>query len=107
MKNLNSPWKSLQIVLFHALLLSQNNMKEVIIIYEKMLAKFNRLDLQISRLQKELQKFPPGKLICTHNKNYIKWFHSDGHIQTYIPKKKRAYAEQLAIKKYLSARLDD
>ena len=72
-----------------------------------MLAESRRLELEISSLQAQVKTFPSGKLICTHNKKYIKWFHSDGHIQTYIPKKKRAYAEQLAIKKYLSARLDD
>ncbi len=29
----------------------------------------------------------------------MKWFHSDGHTQTYIPKKHREYAQQLAYKK--------
>lgn len=72
-----------------------------------MLAESRRLEQEISSLQAQLKTFPFGNLICTHNKNYVKWFHSDGHIQTYIPKKKREFAEQLAIKKYLSARLDD
>lgn len=72
-----------------------------------MLAESRRLENEITSIQAQLKTFPSGKLICTHNKNYLKWFHSDGHTQTYIPKKKRAYAEQLAIKKYLSATLDD
>lgn len=72
-----------------------------------MLAESRRLEKEISSLQAQLKTFPSGKLICTHNKNYLKWFHSDGHTQTYIPKKNRKYAEQLAIKKYLSAMLDD
>lgn len=72
-----------------------------------MLAESRRLEKEITSLQAQLKTFPSGKLICVHNKNYIKWFHSDGHTQTYIPKKKREYAEQLAIKKYLTAMLDD
>ena len=82
-------------------------MKEVIIIYEKMLAKFNRLDLQISRLQKELQKFPPGKLICTRNKTRYKWYQSDGHNISYLSKKNWSLAQTLALKKYLSCSLHD
>ena len=31
----------------------------------------------------------------------MKWFHSDGHTQTYIPKKHREYAQQLAYKRFL------
>ena len=37
----------------------------------------------------------------------MKWYKSDGHTKTYIPKKQRALAEQLAIKKYLSLNLED
>lgn len=47
---------------------------------------------------------PPGKLICTRNENRYKWFQSDGHSSSYIHKKNRPLAEQLAIKKYLSIR---
>lgn len=31
----------------------------------------------------------------------MKWFHSDGHTHTYIPKKHREYAQQLAYKRFL------
>ena len=31
----------------------------------------------------------------------MKWFHSDGHTQTYIPNKHREYAQQLAYKRFL------
>ena len=44
---------------------------------------------------------PDGKIICVHNGNRVKWFHSDGHTQTYIPKKHREYAQQLAYKRFL------
>ncbi len=76
-------------------------------LYEQMLAERRRLDKEISSLQAQLKQFPAGKLICTHNNNYFKWFHSDGHSQTYIPKKNKLYAEQLASKKYLTTLLND
>lgn len=44
---------------------------------------------------------PDGKIICVHNGNRVKWFRSDGHTQTYIPKKHREYAQQLAYKRFL------
>lgn len=44
---------------------------------------------------------PDGKIICVHNGNRVKWFYSDGHTQTYIPKKHREYAQQLAYKRFL------
>lgn len=72
-----------------------------------MLAESQRLDNEISLLQKQLKTFPPGKLICTRNQNRFKWYQSDGHNYVYIPKKNRSLAEKLAIKKYLSSKLDD
>lgn len=71
-----------------------------------MLAEHTRLNEEISVLQSKIKSFPDGKLICVHNGNHFKWFHSDGHTHTYIPKKQREYAEQLAIKKYLTTQLD-
>ena len=73
----------------------------------QMLDRRNELDEKISAIQQKLLNYPNGKLICTQNGKYIKWYHSDGHIQTYISKKKREYAEQLAAKKYWSLRLDE
>ena len=46
---------------------------------------------------------PEGKLICCGNKFY----RSDGHKKTYIKKKDKVLAEKLAVKKYLSALLED
>ena len=70
-----------------------------------MLAEYTRLEEKILDLQSELESFPDGKLICVNNGQHFKWFHSDGHTQTYIPKKQREYAEQLAVKKYLATQL--
>lgn len=76
-------------------------------IYERILAERQRLDRQISSLENQLKTFPEGKLICTRNKNRYKWYISDGHLSTYLPKKERQLAEQLAAKKYISVLLED
>lgn len=72
-----------------------------------MLAASKKLDLQISHLQQQLKEFPPGKLICTRNQNRYKWYQSDGHNLSYIRKKNYPHAQNLAIKKYLTALLKD
>ena len=59
-----------------------------------MLAEHKRLEKEISDLQSKLKSFPDGKLFCVHNGNHYKWFHSDGHTKTYIPKKHKEYAEK-------------
>ena len=43
---------------------------------------------------------PKGKLICAKNGAYIKWYKSDGHNITYIPKRNRELAERLAYKRF-------
>lgn len=72
-----------------------------------MLAEKERLKSQINSLQEQLATFPEGKLICTHNGKYQKWYQSIGSTQTYIPKKERPLAEQLATKKYLTLLLSN
>ena len=73
--------------------------------YDRMLAEHDRLDSEIQELQTKLKKFPKGKLFCTKNRQYFKWYITDGKTQTYLPKSKRSLAEKLATKKYLSLRL--
>lgn len=58
-------------------------------------------------MQKKLESFPEGKIFCSRTGTRYKWYYSDGHKQTYIPKKERPYAEKLALKKYLSHLLDE
>ena len=72
-----------------------------------MLSESRRLDKQISHLENQLKNFPNGKLVCTRNQNRYKWYQSDGHNCTYIPKKNHQFAEQLAVKKFLSLSLED
>ena len=61
------------------------------------------MEKQIKQVKKQLKAMPEGKLICCKNK----WYRSDGHKKTYIKKKDRQLAEQLAAKKYLFALLED
>lgn len=65
-----------------------------------------RLDKKINSLSAKLEQFPDGKLICNRNGNRYKWYHSDGHNWTYIPKDKRQLAEALAVKKYMICQKD-
>lgn len=72
-----------------------------------MILESQKLNQQIESLQTQLHKFPKGKLVRTQNRSRCKWYVSDGHNLTYIPKKDQAFAEQLAQKKYLSLLLKD
>lgn len=65
------------------------------------------MEKEISTLKKKIATFPDGKLIVVQNGNYLKWFQSNGHKKTYIPKKQRVFAEKLAVKKYLMYKLND
>ncbi len=76
-------------------------------LYKRILKEKQKLKTQIEQLQSELQTYPDGKLICCHHRNQCKWYQSDGHNRTYISKKNRTLAEQLAVKKYLSCMISD
>ena len=76
-------------------------------LYERISKETKRLQQQIDSLEKSLNDFPDGKLVCCHHGPYCKWYQSDGITKTYIPKSNRALAEQLAAKKYLSGILAD
>lgn len=49
----------------------------------------------------QLDKMPEGTIACAKNGSYIKWYVCQDGKRTYLPKRERAYAEQLAYKKYL------
>jgi len=76
-------------------------------LYERIITEHQRLENQIESIKSKLKKLPPGKLICCNHQNHTKWYQSDGHQKTYISKKNRILAEQLAQKKYLSLLLED
>lgn len=65
------------------------------------------LDKQINSIKEQLKLLPSGKLVCSQNGEYQKWYQSDGHKKVYIPKANKQLAEQLATKKYLSLLLED
>ena len=69
--------------------------------YETMLLQQEQLQQKLTDIQKQLQQLPEGKLICTRCGNRTKWYRSDGHTKTYIPKDQKPYASQLAIRRYL------
>ena len=76
-------------------------------LYSRMLNERNRLEEEINSLDQLINNLPPGNLFFSHNGKYIKWYQSDGHQKTYISRKNLELAQQLAIKKYLSAQKED
>lgn len=58
-------------------------------------------------MKKQISKLPPGHLISSKNSNRYKWYQSDGHSKNYIPNKNQKLVEELAVKKYLSCRLEE
>ena len=81
---------------------------EVIITYqEKMYFISQHLEKTIKELKQQLQDLPDGKLLYVQNDKYSKWYQRTEQGVTYIPKKNRALAEKLALKQYLSLRIQD
>ena len=76
-------------------------------LYHRILKESQRIQKQILSTKEKLLSAPKGKLFCAKNGNHFKWYHSLDSKQIYIPKKNRACAEQLALKKYYSLLLED
>ena len=86
-----------------------------------MLKESERLDNFIQAIQTQLSQLPEGKIICSHNGNYSKWYympdtkenlqqnlnHNSVSLRKYIPKSSRTLAEKLAYKKYLLLQLEE
>ena len=72
-----------------------------------MLAAQQRIRTEKERIQKQICKLPAGKIFCFQNGSHIKWYEKDGKKRLYLPKSKRKYAEQLAVKKYLLLRIKE
>ena len=62
--------------------------------YEKIKHESHLLQQQIDSLKSQINSLPDGDFFCTRNGKYFKWYHTDGHRQTLIPKKSQSYAEQ-------------
>ena len=71
------------------------------------MSRYQELEKQIKDIQKHLSAMPEGHLCCTNNGKYHKWYQVNNHHYTYIPKKQKEFAEQLALKKYLNTLLED
>ncbi len=74
---------------------------------QQMRLELVQLEEKTKKIQKQLKNLPRGKLICTQNGKYSKWYHNDGHSTIYLPKKNKDMAEKLAVKKYLDLQLKD
>lgn len=76
-------------------------------LYESICSENIRLEQEIKSIESTLNSLPKGKLICAKCGKYTKWYQSDGHHSTYLPKEEKNLAEQLAYKKYLSLKLEE
>ncbi len=72
-----------------------------------MVSQYKNLENQIQNLKNQINALPSGNLSCAGNGNHYKWYQCDNHTSTYIPKKNKELAEQLALKKYLCLLLED
>lgn len=75
--------------------------------YEHARLELANLKAKIQSLQNQINQFPDKNLYCTKNGSRFKWYQSDGHTSSYLPKSQRLLAEELAQKKYLSLQLED
>lgn len=75
-------------------------------IYKTIIQEYERIIDEINSIKLQLETFPEGHFLCTRNQNRYKWYHCINHHRTYIPKRDRAFAEQMATKQYLRLRLD-
>lgn len=57
-------------------------------------------------LQTQLNTLPPGKICITKGCKNTRYFHSDGHTSTYIPKRNIQLIQELITKKYLNLKLE-
>ena len=70
-----------------------------------MITRKKELSQEITQIKQQLLSLPEQFLICAKNGNHFKWYQSDGHHCSYLPKKHRSYAEQLARRRYFNTRL--
>lgn len=62
--------------------------------------KIERINKELATISSMEKKFPKGELLCRKNGNYFKWYWKNQKNTTYLPKKKKEFAEKLALKKY-------
>ncbi len=62
--------------------------------------ELDRVKRLMTYIQGRVGTFPEGRLRCTHNGDYLKYFLSDGHTNHYLCRKERPLAQALAAKEY-------
>ena len=82
-------------------------LEEAIFILENISKIIAEITVQINEKELELQGLPLGNFVCCSSGGKSKWYVSDGHTKTYIPKKDRKKAQNLAYKKYLELCLSE
>ena len=73
----------------------------------KIKQEYHRLNSRIQQISHQLKSLPEGKLTYSQTGKYCKWYQSTPQGRTYIPKSNRSFAEQLALKTYLSHQLEE
>ena len=63
--------------------------------------------LEINRIEEQLKNLPKGKLSCTKNGKYVKWYYTHKKVRKYIPKQDEEFARLLAKRKYLTELKND
>lgn len=71
-------------------------------LYEKIVKEEERLKTKIKEIEKQLKLMPKGEIQVVQDRGFQRWYLKEQEKRTYISKKKRALAEKLAEKKYLS-----
>ena len=66
-----------------------------------MIAQSRILSERIAGLEAEIGKLPPGSINITESGGYVRWYLAEEGNKTYIPKRKRSFAQNMARKKYL------
>lgn len=72
----------------------------------RMLDYMQYLESEITSLQSELAEYPSGRLLCARDKKHMKWYLRDSSGLRYIYKNDRPFAEKMAYKRFLEAKLD-
>lgn len=75
--------------------------------YKAITNRIEAINKELENINRIKMKYPEGELICAKNDSRYKWYlKGQGHSR-YIPRDKKEYAEELALKKYYEAKRHD
>lgn len=75
-------------------------------IYHVLIKENEQLRAKINDIQHKISTLPQENLCCAKNGSHYKWYSCLNTTTNYIPKKKKKYAETLALKKYYQVELE-